>query len=142
MYGTRLSRVSEIDQLRVRMARIGLTQAKLAEEIGVGAAQVSYLLTGRRRLQLDVFRKTDAVLAKIVDMESRLAEGAREGFRDCGKERHPAGLNFGDCFSRALATELSVALLYKGSRFQPAERCPGMSSLCFSFLPIWPISGS
>ena len=31
-----------------------------------------------------------------------------------GKGRHPAALNFGDCFAYALADELGAALLYKG----------------------------
>jgi ribonuclease VapC len=34
-------------------------------------------------------------------------EAAREGFRRFGKGRHPAGLNFGDCFSYGLAKILN-----------------------------------
>jgi ribonuclease VapC len=31
------------------------------------------------------------------------AQAAREAFRNYGRGRHKAGLNFGDCFSYALA---------------------------------------
>ena len=35
-------------------------------------------------------------------------------FLDFGKGRHPAGLNFGDCFAYALAKATGEPLLYKG----------------------------
>src|SRR5947208_10878617 len=38
---------------------------------------------------------------------------ARQAHRDFGKGRHPAGLNFGDCFSYALAKAMDQPLLYK-----------------------------
>jgi ribonuclease VapC len=42
---------------------------------------------------------------------------AREAFRRFGKGRHPAGLNFGDCFSYALARALGNPLLFLGDDF-------------------------
>lgn len=46
------------------------------------------------------------------------AELARQAYRDYGKGRgHPAGLNFGDCFSYALARAKREPLLYKGDDF-------------------------
>ena len=43
---------------------------------------------------------------------------ARQAYRDFGKgSGHPAGLNFGDCFSYALAVETGEPLLYKGGDF-------------------------
>ena len=42
---------------------------------------------------------------------------ARQAYRDFGKGRHRAGLNFGDCFSYALAREKREALLFKGDDF-------------------------
>jgi ribonuclease VapC len=44
----------------------------------------------------------------------RQAEIARQAYRDFGKGRHPACLNFGDCFSYALAKESGETLLFKG----------------------------
>ncbi|MBN1945989.1 MAG: type II toxin-antitoxin system VapC family toxin [Bradymonadales bacterium] len=42
---------------------------------------------------------------------------ARTGFLRFGKGRHPAGLNFGDCFSYALAMAADEPLLFKGGDF-------------------------
>ena len=46
--------------------------------------------------------------------------GAREAFAAFGKGRHPAALNFGDCFSYALATHFDVPLLCTGNDFARA----------------------
>jgi ribonuclease VapC len=45
------------------------------------------------------------------------AELARQAWRRFGKGRHPAALNFGDCFSYALAIHLGRPLLFKGDDF-------------------------
>jgi ribonuclease VapC len=43
---------------------------------------------------------------------------ARQAYRDYGKgSGHPAGLNFGDCFSYALARVTREPLLFKGDDF-------------------------
>jgi ribonuclease VapC len=42
---------------------------------------------------------------------------AVQAFSAYGKGRHRASLNFGDCFSYAMARELGVPLLYKGDDF-------------------------
>jgi ribonuclease VapC len=47
----------------------------------------------------------------------RQAEIARQAYRDFGKGRHKAGLNFGDCFAYALAKEMDEPLLFKGKDF-------------------------
>jgi len=44
-------------------------------------------------------------------------ELARSAWRRFGKGRHPAGLNFGDCFAYALAAASGEALLFKGEDF-------------------------
>ena len=49
---------------------------------------------------------------------ARLAIGA---FRRFGKGRHPAGLNFGDCFSYALAIATGEPLLFKGDDFSQTD---------------------
>jgi ribonuclease VapC len=41
-----------------------------------------------------------------------------------GKGRHPAGLNFGDCFPYALAKSLDTALLFKGEDFAKTDIVP------------------
>lgn len=46
---------------------------------------------------------------------------AREAFRRFGKGRHPARLNFGDCFSYALAKALGEPLLFVGEDFAATD---------------------
>jgi ribonuclease VapC len=45
--------------------------------------------------------------------DDTLADSAADAYRRFGKGRHPAGLNFGDCFSYALANHEGVPLLFK-----------------------------
>ncbi len=46
------------------------------------------------------------------------AKIARQAYRDYGKgSGHPAGLNFGDCFTYALAREKREPVLWKGDDF-------------------------
>jgi ribonuclease VapC len=51
----------------------------------------------------------------------RQAEIARQAYRDFGKGRHKAGLNFGDCFAYALAKEMGEPLLFKGNDFRHTD---------------------
>src|SRR5579863_3196964 len=53
----------------------------------------------------------------IVPFDAEQAEIARSAWRKYGKGRHPAGLNFGDCFSYALAKTTGEPLLAKGTDF-------------------------
>jgi ribonuclease VapC len=46
---------------------------------------------------------------------------AIDAFRRYGKGRHPAGLNFGDCFSYALAKATGEPLLFKGDDFSQTD---------------------
>ena len=48
-------------------------------------------------------------------------EAAREGFRRYGKGRHPAGLNFGDCFSYSLAKTRKEPILFHGNDFAKTD---------------------
>jgi uncharacterized protein with PIN domain len=49
--------------------------------------------------------------------DAEQVEIARSAWRKYGKGRHPAGLNFGDCFAYALAKSSDESLLAKGEDF-------------------------
>lgn len=55
--------------------------------------------------------------ADIVAVNDPQLELARMAWRRYGKGRHPAGLNYGDCFSYALARHAAEPLLFKGTDF-------------------------
>ena len=46
---------------------------------------------------------------------------ALDAYRRYGKGRHPAALNFGDCFAYACAKHHKVPLLYKGNDFAQTD---------------------
>lgn len=63
---------------------------------------------------------------QIVAVDSEQTEIARSAWRKYGKGRHPAALNFGDCFAYALAKFAGEPLLAKGTDFASTdiEVCP------------------
>ena len=58
---------------------------------------------------------------ELIPVSSDQAYVALQAFRQYGKGRHPAGLNFGDCFSYALAKSLGEPLLFKGNDFSQTD---------------------
>ena len=71
---------------------------------------------GRR---LDDFIREARLVLEPVTVEQ--ARRAREAYRDFGKGRHRAGLNFGDCFAYALAKDKGEPLLFKGNDFAKTD---------------------
>lgn len=69
----------------------------------------------------DGLRDLDLLLSKarieLVAVDSEQAHAARRAYSRFGRGRHRAGLNFGDCFSYALASVVNEPLLYKGDDF-------------------------
>jgi ribonuclease VapC len=61
---------------------------------------------------------------EIVPFTREQAELARGAFRRYGKGRHPAGLNYGDCFAYALAKATGEPLLFKGEDFRQTDVTP------------------
>lgn len=69
--------------------------------------------------QLDAFlRKADIAIDPVTEEHAHIA---RQAFTDFGKGRHPAGLNYGDCFSYALAKATGEPLLFKGKDFAKTD---------------------
>jgi ribonuclease VapC len=57
----------------------------------------------------------------IVPVDADLAARAMSGWRRYGKGRHPAGLNFGDCFTYALAERTGHPVLCTGDDFAATD---------------------
>jgi ribonuclease VapC len=89
-----------------------LISAATVVEAGL-VIEARYGPVGGRELDLLIAKaglSTEAVTAEQADV-------ARDAWRRYGKGRHSAGLNFGDCFSYALAKVTGEPLLYKGDDF-------------------------
>lgn len=63
---------------------------------------------------------------EVVAVDAETAWSAHAAWRHFGKGRHPAGLNFGDCFSYALAKTLAIPLLFKGDDFTQTDITPAI----------------
>jgi ribonuclease VapC len=64
----------------------------------------------------------DAAQIAIEPVTETQARIARQAYRDFGKTSgHPAKLNFGDCFSYALAKSKGEPLLFKGQDFSRTD---------------------
>jgi ribonuclease VapC len=69
--------------------------------------------------QFDVFIRRAGIRVEPVTLEQ--AHIARQAYSDFGKGRHLAGLNFGDCYSYALAKASGEPLLFKGEDFRRTD---------------------
>lgn len=69
--------------------------------------------------EFDLFFRRAGIIIEPVTFEQ--AQIARQAYRDFGKGRHRAGLNFGDCLSYALAKALDEPLLFKGADFAQTD---------------------
>jgi ribonuclease VapC len=68
-------------------------------------------------------RRTTLVVEPVTEIQAYIA---REAYSIYGKGRHAAGLNFGDCFSYALAKALDEPLLFKGDDFRKTDIRPAL----------------
>jgi ribonuclease VapC len=68
---------------------------------------------------LDNFLRVSQIDIEAVTVQH--AQVARQAYRDYGKGRHRAGLNFGNCFAYALAKDKGEPLLFKGNDFRNTD---------------------
>ncbi len=67
----------------------------------------------------DLIREGGIDIEPVSVVQARIA---REAYRDYGKgSRHPAQLNFGDCFAYALSRDRGEPLLFKGNDFSQTD---------------------
>jgi len=69
--------------------------------------------------QCDMFFRRAGIVIEPFTVEQ--AHIARQAFHDFGRGRHPAGLNFGDCFAYALTKTSGEPLLFKGEDFKRTD---------------------
>jgi ribonuclease VapC len=81
-----------------------------------------------RKLKCTVEEANQRVIALLRELNAvrltitpEIGEQAIAAFAKYGKGRHPARLNFGDCFSYAMAKAAGVPLLYVGEDFEKTD---------------------
>ncbi|MDR2857898.1 MAG: type II toxin-antitoxin system VapC family toxin [Novosphingobium sp.] len=104
---------------RIQKARIRITSPLAVWETVLAIA---------RNLDLEVRHAHQAVegflgLAEIrvIAVPAEARNQAIDAYDRYGKSRHPASLNFGDCFAYACARIAGVPLLYKGDDFPQTD---------------------
>jgi len=99
-----LQRITQADTRRISAATVLETGIVLEASKGEAAGREFDLFVVRAGLE-------------VVPVDAEQIEVARSVWRKYGKGRHAAALNFGDCFSYALAKFSGEPLLAKGEDF-------------------------
>lgn len=97
---------------RVRISAATLLEARMVANRDHGASELEELL--------------DTVDAEVIAVDNTQADIAFQGFLRFGKGQHQAGLNYGDCFSCALAKAFGEPLLFKGDDFAKTDLDAGV----------------
>jgi len=72
----------------------------------------------------DLIREAEIIVEPVTERQAQIA---REAYRDFGKgSKHPARLNFGDCFAYALAKITGEPLLFLGTDFTHTDLKAGI----------------
>lgn len=102
---SQIERAIERDPTRM-LSAASLLETSIVVEVRFGPV-------GGRELDLLLYKAG----VEIVPVNSAQVDLARQAYRRFGKGRHPASLNFGDCFSYALSKHSGEPLLFKGDDF-------------------------
>jgi ribonuclease VapC len=100
-----------------------LLDAKSVWISAASALEVSNVAVGRDGPKIEA--EVDSLFVRcgiqVVPLDGDKIAVARQAFLAFGKCRRPARLNFGDCFSYALAKSRGEPLLYKGNDFAKTD---------------------
>jgi ribonuclease VapC len=100
-------------------------KAALEEEpellISAGTVAEALIVAGRRNVGEEVARIIEGLGFEIVSVTPASARRIAAAYARWGRGAHPAGLNFGDCFSYEVAKEHSCPLLYVGEDFAKTD---------------------
>jgi len=90
-----------------------------ADTILISAATVAEAMIVAERRGLDQEMRTliDGLGMEVAPVNAAAAHAAAQAYKRWGKGRHPAALNFVDCFAYALASDRRVPLLFIGDDF-------------------------
>jgi ribonuclease VapC len=92
-------------------------------EVLVSAATVAeaLIVAARRNVGREMSRLIEGLGLEIVSVTPASARRVATAYQRWGRGVHPAGLNFGDCFSYEVADERSCPLLYVGDDFSKTD---------------------
>lgn len=93
--------------------------ALLANDLLISAATLAETLIVARRkdVEASLHALLDGLGLEVIDMDEGLALLAADAYGRWGRGVHRARLNYGDCFSYAMAERYDCPLLYVGDDF-------------------------
>ena len=116
--------LTDEEEARELLARLQQTGTRLTSPLAVWEAAIAVA----RVLDVPITEAAEAVESYLALMEITMvavppetARMALDAFDRFGKGRHPAGLNFGDCFAYACARHLGQPLMFKGGDFPQTD---------------------
>lgn len=116
--------LTDEDEARELLARLQQAATRLTSPLAVWETTLAVA----RVLDLSIAEVTEAVESYLALMEIEMvgvppetARIALDAFDRYGKGRHPARLNFGDCFAYACARQSGQALMFKGADFPQTD---------------------
>ena len=116
--------LTDEEEARELLARLQQTGTRLTSPLAVWEAAIAVA----RVLDVPITEAAEAVetylalmAIAVVAVPPETARIALDAFDRFGKGRHPAGLNFGDCFAYACARHLGQPLMFKGGDFPQTD---------------------
>jgi ribonuclease VapC len=94
-----------------------------ADELIISAGTVAEVLivAGRRGVKQQMLGLLERLNMTVSEVTWRSALAAADVHQVWGKGRHPARLNYGDCFAYELASRMNCPLLYVGDDFAKTD---------------------
>ena len=89
--------------------------------ISAGTIAEALIVAARRNIAEEMARLIDGLGFEIVPVTSATARRIAAAYDRWGRGVHPAGMNFGDCFSYGVAKDHSCPLLYVGDDFAQTD---------------------
>jgi ribonuclease VapC len=100
-----------------REACISALEAAKSVLMSAATLAESLIVAERRGVLPEMILFIDGLDVEVVDLTASSARQAAEAHARWGRGVHPAGLNFGDCFSYTLARQRGCPLLFVGNDF-------------------------
>jgi len=92
---------------------------EMADRLLISSVTVAeaLIVAARRNVGEEMIRLIEGLGFEIIDVSGKSGRRVAETYGRWGKGAHPAGLNFGDCFSYVVAQENACPLLFVGEDF-------------------------
>jgi ribonuclease VapC len=89
--------------------------------ISAGTVAEALIVAAARNVGEDVSRLIEGLGFEVVAVGAASARRIAAAYESWGRGRHPAALNFGDCFAYEVAKEYACRLLYVGDDFAKTD---------------------